>query len=169
MDTAELGLLIRTDFSNETAWETFESIIQAETKALMSSEPEEEATAVEGSASAPRPRPDDTMGDSDSDTSEGTPPPIFKMINPSDPQERALLTSISNLTALRLFTDLAIRPAPVPPACTTRIKPPNRLVDHHGWQEVYEGKDVWIYDARSNTDQSVRVVGRAGDMYGTAT
>ena len=50
------------------------------------------------------------------------------------------------------------------------MRPPNRLVDHDGWQEVYSGKTVWIYDAKSNQDQCVRLVSqKSAAMYGTAT
>ena len=44
------------------------------------------------------------------------------------------------------------------------------LVDYHGWQEVYTGKTLWVYDARSNADGCVRLVSGVGaGMYGTAT
>jgi len=49
------------------------------------------------------------------------------------------------------------------------MSPPNRLVDQGGWQEVYEGHTIWVYDALSNSDQCVRLVSQAGDFYGTAT
>lgn len=97
--------------------------------------------------------------------------PIFHIINaaPSSPI-RAMFAGISNLTALRLLNDVDIRRIPEPPAGTKRIKPPNRLVDYHGWQEVYSGKMVWVYDEQSNLDQCVRLVGQeSATMYGTAT
>ena len=67
------------------------------------------------------------------------------------------------------INDVDVRPAPTPPTGTKRVKPPNRLVDCHGWQEIYAGKLVWIYDSKSNVDQCVRLVGQQGAMYGTAS
>jgi len=43
------------------------------------------------------------------------------------------------------------------------------LIDQGGWQEIYLGKQLWIYDSRSNSDDCVRVVSQVGDFYGTAT
>jgi len=94
---------------------------------------------------------------------------LIKVINATQPEERAIFQNISNLRALRLFNDVDIRPAPVVPSGSRRISPPNRLVDFAGWQEIYSGVTLWIYDALSNTDQSVRLVSPEGDVYGTAT
>ncbi|KAF7362083.1 hypothetical protein MVEN_00553900 [Mycena venus] len=60
-------------------------------------------------------------------------------------------------------------PPPHPPAGTKRYSPPNRLVDKKGWQEIYTGLTIWIYDAQSNNDQCARLVSQEGDVYGTAT
>ena len=95
-------------------------------------------------------------------------PQIFFVINPP-PEGRARFAHISNLAALRLLNDVDIRSAPAPPAGTKRIKPLHRLVDHDGWQEVYAGKTVWIYDSKSNADQCVRLVSGVGGPYGTAS
>ena len=101
----------------------------------------------------------------------GTGARIFHVVNPPpDVDARATLAGLSNLAALRLLNDVDVRRAPAPPAGTKRIRPPNRLVDHNGWQEAYMGKTLWIYDAQSNQDQCVRLVSRVGaSMYGTAT
>ena len=112
-----------------------------------------------------------SRGEMDEDESEDVEAdenaPIFHVID--DPSQRAVLEGISNLTALRLLNDVDVRPAPTPPTGTKRVKPPNRLVDCHGWQEIYAGKLVWIYDSKSNVDQCVRLVGQQGAMYGTAS
>lgn len=96
---------------------------------------------------------------------------IFHVIDPQDNPSRSQLEGISNLTALRFLSDVDIRRVPDPPTGTKRIKPPNRLIDVQGWQEVYVGKMVWIYDAKSNKDQCVRVVSQksADGVYGSAT
>lgn len=167
-DVPELGLLVRTDFSDEPSWTAFCTRLQDSEKELILG-----SDQVDENAS--RPADHDGVDDGDQDDSddededEGDPPAIFHIMNPSSPQERELLVNISNLTALRLFNDVDVRPPPTPPHGVRRIDPPNRLVDCHGWQEVYQGKNVWIYDHKSNTDQCVRVVSQSGDIYGTAT
>lgn len=112
---------------------------------------------------------DADANDADDDDDDGG-APIFAVINAATPADQARFAGLSNIAALRLFNDVDVRRAPAPPQGTRRIKPPNRLVDHDGWQEVYTGKTVWIYDARSNQDQCVRLVSQASAaMYGTAT
>lgn len=162
-DVPGLGLIVRTDFSDEPSWAAFCVRLQ---------DSEKELNDVDENVSKQPLQPDNAgeQDDSDSDSEdEDAPPAIFHIINPSSPQERELLSNASNLTVLRLFNDVDIRPSPTPAHGVKRINPPNRLVDSHGWQEYYRGKNVWIYDTKSNTDQCVRVVSQSGDMYGTAT
>ncbi|KIP05096.1 hypothetical protein PHLGIDRAFT_129092 [Phlebiopsis gigantea 11061_1 CR5-6] len=167
IDALGLGIVVRTDFSNEDAWQAFCDTLQA-AEAEFSSVPEGamdvEADEVPGESSK-----DDVMDEDDSedvDVDENA--PIFHLI--SDPSQRTVLESLSNLAALRLLNDVDVRPAPTPPTGTKRVKPPNRLVDCHGWQEIYTGKMLWIYDSKSNVDQCVRLVSQQGAMmYGTAT
>ncbi|TFK44533.1 hypothetical protein BDQ12DRAFT_594067, partial [Crucibulum laeve] len=178
LEGEELGVLIRTDYSNEDAWNTFYGKFKEAEKDIIDSMKESQAvdsaTLAEGSSSSrtqddvKMESADDDADDSD-DTSDELPSSVIKVLNPGNAQERALIEGISNLTALRLLNDVDIRPSPTLPAETKRISPQNRLVDQNGWQEIYTGKNVWIYDARSNTDECVRVVNQAGDFYGTAT
>lgn len=165
-DVPELGLIVRTDFSDEPSWTAFCTRLQDGEKDFILGSDD-----VGDSASK---QPDgvgngEQDGSDDEDEDEDTPPAIFHIINPSSPRERELLTNVSNLTVLRLFNDVDVRPSPTPPHGAKRIDPPNRLVDYHGLQEFYQGMNVWIYDTKSNTDQCVRVVSQSGDMYGTAT
>ncbi|KAG1890371.1 hypothetical protein F4604DRAFT_1710217 [Suillus subluteus] len=165
----ELGILLRTDFSDEAAWLAFCSRLEEGEKEFAASPLEEDPGPNKAS---PNGTAATTTAEDDSDESddENSLSAIFHVVNPSLPQERALLTNISNLAALRLFNDVDVRQAPTPPPDTKRIRPPNRLVDSGGWQEVYVGKNLWIYDAKSNSDQCVRVVSQtSSDMYGTAT
>lgn len=177
----ELGVLIRTDFSDESAWAAFAQKVHdaqaeliadlaspgvdADADVKMDDEPQS-APAGEPSTSTTPAAADD--GESDSDDSTTT-PDIIAILDPSDPTERARFNGISNLTALRLFNDVDIRPAPAPLAGVKRVSPPNPLVDQGGWQEIYTGKTLWIYDARSNVDECARLVSQEGDFYGTAT
>lgn len=112
---------------------------------------------------------DGTGNNSDSDESSSLHAFIFKIINYNVPEEISVIKDMSNLTALRLFNDLDIRPSPTLPTGTKRILNPHPLIDQDGLQEIYTGKNIWIYDSQSNFDQCVRVVNQTGAFYGTAT
>lgn len=173
----ELGILLRTDFSDEAAWLAFCSRLEEGEKEFIANPSEEDDTKMGDQPELNIASPSGTAAttttaedDSDESDDENSLSAIFHIVNPSLPQERALLTNISNLTALRLFNDVDVRQLPTLPPDTKRMRPPNRLVDSDGWQEVYVGKNLWIYDAKSNRDQCVRVVSQtSSDMYGTAT
>ncbi|KAG2150446.1 hypothetical protein DEU56DRAFT_869275 [Suillus clintonianus] len=172
-DRQELGILVRTDFSDEAAWLAFCSRLEEGEKEFAASPSEEDDATMDNQPEPNRASHDTaaiTTEEDDSEESDDELSAIFYIVNPSLPQECALLTNISNLAALRFFNDVDVRQAPTPPPDTKRIRPPNRLVDSGGWQEVYAGKNLWIYDAKSNSDQCVRVVSQtSSDMYGTAT
>ena len=166
VDAPGLGLVVRADFANEEAWQAFHEKLQAgEAEFSAVADEPAEAESTPGESSKNEEIDVDEADDVEADEDDAA--PIFHII--SDPSQRARLENISNLTALRLFNDVDIRLAPVPPTGTKRIKPPNRLVDFHGWQEIYTGKMVWVYDSKSNADQCVRLVSQQGAMYGTAT
>ncbi|KAI0374076.1 hypothetical protein BV20DRAFT_1111119 [Pilatotrama ljubarskyi] len=186
-DAPGIGILLRTDYSDEEAWQAFYNKLQeAETEFASEAAPEgtdaqaavrgDGPSAAQAAASSSADAEGDTAmvdedpeADAEADGGGGDAAPIFFVINAS-PAERMMFTGISNLTALRLLNDVEVRRSPTPPTGTKRIRPPNRLIDHDGWQEVYTGKTVWIYDARSNQDQCARLVSQKGAaMYGTAT
>jgi len=186
LDAADTpGLLIRTDFSNEEAWQAFLAKFQAAERELLeslrpsppgdasSSDPSPKNQDVEMGAEAPAPQGDDgaDSGGSDAeDDDDGALEAVVMVYNPTSSAERELVNNISNLSALQLFCDADIRPAiPPPPDMNTRYKPNNVLINKNGWQLVFAGKDLWIYDAQSARDECVRVVTQAGEMYGTAT
>lgn len=110
----------------------------------------------------------DGVDEGESDSSNEL-PDFLKILNPVEQSDKIRFTNISNITALRLFNDVDIRPAPRRPPGTKPISPPNPLIDLSGWQEIYSGKNIWIYDTLSNLDGSVRVVSQTSDFYGTAT
>ncbi len=121
----ELGLLIRTDYSNNAAWDAFCARLR-EAEADIVAEPEGNADVAMGGS------------DEEEEGDDGGGPPerprVFKIVDPTAAEDRALLDGVSNLAALRLFADLAIREAPPRPPGTMRVNPPNRLIDHDGWQ-----------------------------------
>jgi hypothetical protein len=168
-----LGILVRTDFSNEEAWRSFLTKLKVGEEEFSSSENREEDTEMdqgEPSASASVSTSGDKMGDnrdgSDGSSDQG-PGPIIAILDPS-PEIRPYFSEISNLTALRLLNDVDLRKLTIPPN-TKRFSPPNPIVDCDGWQEIYHGKTLWIYDATSNQDQCARLVSKRSDFYGTAT
>ncbi|EDR09138.1 uncharacterized protein LACBIDRAFT_296461 [Laccaria bicolor S238N-H82] len=169
LDDEELGVVIRTDYSNEDAWNNFvKKLRQSEVEFVESTqEPEADTEGTDKAAtSSDNMAIDPPSADSDDSSDEMS---IIKIIDPTTPEDRGLLHDISNLTALRLLNDVDIRPSPDRPPGTKPISPPNPLVDQGGWQEIYFGKNIWIYDSRSNLDECVRVISQVGDIYGTAT
>lgn len=169
-----LGILVRTDYSNDEAWQAFyDKLQEGEAEFTSAQSPEDDPMVGDSSEAAARSSGPDNDADAmnEDDENEGDdeePSPIFSVIN-VPPEGRPRFANISNLASLRLLNDVDIGAAPSPPAGTKRIKPPNRLVDHDGFQEVYIGKTVWIYDAKSNVDQCVRLVSGTGGPYGTAS
>lgn len=183
-DVPGSGILLRTDYTNDTAWKDFleklregeAELVSCLAEELDEKQDEEDEEMVEyenASASSPRNSTGNQDADEEMDEDEDendSAPPIFTVIDPpNDSPLRSLFTSISNLTSLRLLNDVNLSRTPLPPQGMKRIKPSNRLIDQDGLQETYQGKKIWIYDTRSNVDQSVRVVGQQGDVYGTAT
>ncbi|TCD71609.1 hypothetical protein EIP91_007356 [Steccherinum ochraceum] len=175
-DAPGLGLVVRTDFCNEDAWQYFVQKLQEGEAEFTSSsagtdtdamdeDPDPQPSSSTSAAAAP---PSDNAEEDDEDEDEAG--PIFGIVNPpADSPLRAHLTNASNLAVLRLLNDVSVRRTPTLPPDTKRHKPANRLIDHDGWQEVYEGKMVWVYDTRSNQDGCARVVSQKGGSYGTAT
>nr|GAT57752.1 predicted protein [Mycena chlorophos] len=156
---SELGLLIRTDYSNEDAWREFHAKLQEAENEFLGGQ---EDVAMGGPSAG---------GDEDnsSDDSSDDKPIIIKVVNPTADADRQLLSGITNIRALRLFSDeVDIRPRPRPAGVVP--SPPHRLVDRNGMQECYEGVTLWIYDAKSNVDGCARLVcGKSDELYGTAT
>ncbi|KAG6898125.1 hypothetical protein C0992_004841 [Termitomyces sp. T32_za158] len=162
----ELGILLRTDYSNEDAWQSFCATLQGAEQELADGLKKQDSNDKNEHASTTAVQTEDS--DSDMESSDGVPCPIIKVVNPA-PAEMPFFHDISNLRALRLLNDVDIRPAPSPSQDQSRIKPPNRLIDQGTWQEIYTGMTIWIYDAQSNVDHCVRLVSQEGDIYGTAT
>ena len=157
----ELGIVLRTDYADESAWEMFLSKLrdgEEEIKAFFTNGEEN------SDACADKMNHSDSEESADSDTS-----PLIKIINAASPELRVSFNNISNLTALRLLNDVDIQLCPTPQAGVKRINPSHRLIDQWGRQEIYTGHTLWIYDAQSNIDQCVRLVSGQSDIYGTVT
>jgi len=166
-----LGILVRTDFSNDEAWRAFLVRLKEGEDEFTSPASREEETGIDQdelpvSGSTPDVKVDDGKDDSGG-SSDRDPDPIISILDPS-PEVRPYFSDISNLTALRLLNDVDIRKLEIPPS-TKRFNPPNPIVDYDGLQEIYHGKTLWIYDATSNQDQCARLVSKRSEFYGTAT
>lgn len=166
-----LGILVRTDFSNDEAWGTFLAKLKEGEDEFSSSagregdtEVDQDGSSASGSASDVKVNEGEDDSDGSSDQDSG---PIISILDPS-PEIRPYFSDISNLTALRLLNDVDLRKLTIPPN-TKRFDPPNPIVDYDGWQEIYHGKTLWIYDATSNRDQCAKLVSKRSDFYGTAT
>jgi hypothetical protein len=156
-----LGILVRTDFSDGVAWRSFLAKLKEGEDEFSPSADEEDEPSTSASA--------DVKRDGGKDGSEGSSDsgPIISILDPS-PGIRPYFSDISNLTALRLLNDADLRKITTPPNLKP-FSPPNPIVDYDGWQEIYHGKTLWIYDVKSNRDQCVRLVSKRSDFYGTAT
>ena len=173
--TPGMGIIVRTDYSDDEAWNAFVTVVKDAEKDLISPE----ATTVSGAGpstaegtSAGDDSESDSDGDGDVEGGSGDSSPsteLFTFINPTLSEQRERLTGISNLKALRLFNDIDIAIVPVRSPDTQRIKPGNRIMDLNGFLEVYTGDLVWVYDAQSNRDRSVRLVNQKCETYGAAT
>ena len=166
-----LGILVRTDFSNDEAWRGFLERLKEGEQEFSSSTNREGDTKMDRDESSASASTSDVKTDDDQDGSDGSSDqesgPIIFILDPS-PETRPYFSDISNLAALRLLNDVNIRKLTIPPN-TKRFDPPNPIVDYDGWQEIYQGKTLWIYDAQSNEDQCARLVSKRSDFYGTAT
>ncbi|KAK7057421.1 hypothetical protein R3P38DRAFT_2840860 [Favolaschia claudopus] len=171
VDGPQLGLLVRTDFSDGQSWKSFcERLKSEEQDMVQAMQPPEPAPSTSTEDADVKMAGNDDGDDSDDESTDGLAAPIIiKIVEPVSEQEKTIFENISNLRALRLLNDVDIRLAPTPPSGTKRFSPPNRLVDQKGWQEIYTGPTLWIYDAQSNKDQCARLVSQQGDIYGTAT
>jgi hypothetical protein len=169
----QLGLIIRTDFSNEEAWSAFCNQVQVSQKNFISDltndRPDQESASNSLAEGNDIQKPTSDGADDEESDSSNEPPDFLKILNPVEQSDRIRFTNISNLRALRLFNDVDIRPTPERPPGTKPVSPPCPLIDVLGWQEIYSGKNIWIYDTLSNLDGSVRVVSQTSDFYGTAT
>ncbi|KAG8907477.1 hypothetical protein FRB99_004053 [Tulasnella sp. 403] len=194
------GVIVRTDYANDVAWERFVSAVketEAEGIREMSEKMQEDDGGNEGDEEGSTEDEDEDNEDEERDAKmdvseagqEGTttqPDPAppkgsaFHIVE-LPPDQRHITENASNLRLLRLFNDVDIVEAPKKPppegvyyvgpqAKETTISPDNKLVEKFGLKEVYPGRVVWVYDARSNDDMCARLI-RNGvdDGYGSYT
>lgn len=156
-----VGLVLRTDYSDDAAWAKFcDALRAAEDESLGE---EDDVDMAENNADEN----DDGDSDSDSDSEDEAAQSLFVLKADSSLN----LAGVSNIAALRLYNDVDIVPAPKRPldAPVPKVKMSHPLMDKDGLVEAYNGNLLWIYDTKSNTDGSVRVVNQRCDTYGTVT
>ncbi|KAF8322661.1 hypothetical protein DL93DRAFT_2162783 [Clavulina sp. PMI_390] len=196
---AEKGLIIRTDFSDENKWEEFIGVVlrseregmkdllladEAETSNTGGGDEDEDDESEEDGEPEGEDAGDEDaeMVDASSDdpnTRHQSDAFVFVDLSPSSvvPEriDPSVLQNSSNITLLRLFNDLDIVPSPRLPEGRKRINgslgpnPANRLVDSHGLHEIYRGRLLWVYDAKSNVDGCARLITQRPNHYGLAT
>ncbi|KAF8339726.1 uncharacterized protein EI90DRAFT_3037590 [Cantharellus anzutake] len=180
------GVIVRVGFSSDPAWNSFlESVLQTERdgiKELLNTagaeNQEQNDSGGESSSEEDTNLPEE--GESSSQRQAGPAPcsppsETFIVIDPSDPTSpyhhlAPRLQNATNITLLRLFSDLDIIPTlPVPPQQRIPARASSPLIDMDGLHEIYEGRTVWVYDEKSNQDGSVRLIVPRPTTYGLAT
>lgn len=183
-----VGLIIRTEYSDDSAWSSFVEAVKAAEKDLNASDDEdmEEEATGEPSTSVSRvevgseseSESEEEEGDMEVDPRNEGPSvrmakedaSLFIFASPPESSPlRSRLSGASNITILRIFNDVTVLHAPTLPSGSRRINPGHRLMDFDGLIEAYEGMTIWIYDERSNRDRAVRLVSLRPDSYGSAT
>jgi len=81
------------------------------------------------------------------------------------PEFRVVFENQANITLLRLFLDVDIELIPPMPE-KSKVDDKVPLRNYDGFQEVYKGRQVWVYDAASNQDGSVQCVSARGHPQG---
>jgi len=190
---SQRGVVIRTDFSNDVQWLAFmKSLLTAEQEGMeelvaATEDPQSKQGGAEGEQEEEESSSDEEEGEEESadvdmeasgtnsNSAAESQSESFIVIDPTayhSPQFAPLapiLNNATNLTLLRLFTDVDIIPSLTVPMGSKKLKGASRLIDSHNLCEVYNGRLIWVYDAKSNVDGCVRVVNSRPDSYGTAT
>jgi len=189
------GIIVRTDFIDDDKWAEFcETVLKSEQEGmadLLSSNmlpgstidaPNDKGDEDESSSEDNDEQDADAMaGDTSGKTiPTGLESDTFIFVDsskwPSSTEGPPVpLRNASNIALLRLFNDIDIVPCLPLPQGGKRVKgslgqsPSLRLVDWHGFHEVYSGRMIWVYDSRSNADGCVRLITQRPTKYGLAT
>lgn len=191
------GIIVRTDFLDDDKWTAFcETVLKSEQAGM--ADLLDSSTAPESATDAPNYGAEEEESSSEDgdgqDADRGTAvaggaadksvhassdSDAFIFFDPSKetspPGGRPLLQNASNITLLRLFNDIDIVTCLPIPQGGKRSKgslstsPSARLVDWHGFHEVYSGRMIWVYDPRSNADGCARLITQRPTKYGLPT
>ncbi|CAE6413250.1 hypothetical protein ACGC1H_002960 [Rhizoctonia solani] len=171
------GIVVRTHFdsNDEPAWDAFmTSLEELERKSLA------DVPNIQMESSNDSEEDEEGEEEGDDEMAEAGPLPIyesdaiFTVVDPVKQEAyqawRDRLSDASNIALLRLFNDASIAPSPsLPATAPKRIKPGHRLIDEDGFQEVYSGGRIWVWDHQSVKNQSLRLVSPQVFVYGDAT
>ena len=171
-ESSVLGVVVRTDYTDDEAWSRFvEDLLESEKDLITPLDenvdvPESNQASFSGAEQyATENAGSDTDGSSDSGAESS-----FAFLDPPESSSlRQNLSGMSNLAALRLLNDVDVASAPAPLAGGQAISTQHRLINLDGFVENYHGPLVWIYDYRSNTDRAARVVSRRPESIEAAT
>lgn len=172
-----MGIVVRADYADEDAWRAFCMALKDAEAELYAPDAAQEGPDAEASG-APGDEGDEDDSDSDEEMDAAEPESatastpslaLFTLVSPPPGSAaRARLAGLSNIAALRLYTDADVTVAPARPRGAASA-PASRLIALDGCVEVYRGPPVWVYDAQSNANRSVRLVSPRGAGYGDAT
>ncbi|CUA75931.1 hypothetical protein RSOLAG22IIIB_01934 [Rhizoctonia solani] len=169
------GIVVRTHFdsNDEPAWGAFlKSLEQLERRSL--ADVSNVQMPMESDSDSGEEAEDEEMVETNQSPITYGSDAIFIVVDPIKQEAyqalRDRLSNASNIALLRLFNDVSIAPSPSPPASEPkRIKPGHRLIDEDGFQEVYSGGRIWVWDNQSGKNQSLRLVSPQVFVYGDAT
>ncbi|KAG8963050.1 hypothetical protein FRC03_003485 [Tulasnella sp. 419] len=173
------GIVVRTDYSDPAAWGKFKEVLeQSEKEGFEELRAQVGDEDVQSGASGEAEDVEMKATPEDEEDSEDEPESIFHIID-MPPDQQGVLENASNLTLLRLFCDVVVIPEWKPVRkdddglfSSTKTKEKNtpwsknRLAGLNGWKEGYEGRIIWVYDAQSNRDGSLRLID--GGLNGTS-
>ncbi|CAE6426959.1 unnamed protein product [Rhizoctonia solani] len=173
------GIVVRThlDSKDEPAWSKFLTMLEDLERKSLADLPDAQ---MESDSDSEEEEETDRRNE-DEEMAEAESPPIcyesdalFTVVDPVNQEVyhplRGKLSNASNITLLRLFNDVSVVPSPpLPDNAPKRIKPGHRLMDEDGFQEVYTGGRLWVWDHQSTKDQTLRLVSPHVFVYGDAT
>jgi hypothetical protein len=160
------GVIVRTDFTNDEAWNAVVQIInESEKSGAAELSQIADATPDEAGESGSESESEDEEGDTEMAGSSALKEDDAIAFDSSfiiyDPpaDQRSLFTNASNLRLVRIFNDVDIIGNPPPSKSQKRTAAGvNKLVDFDGFHEVYDDRLIWVYDSSSNSEGSLRLV-----------
>ncbi|CAE6426856.1 unnamed protein product [Rhizoctonia solani] len=176
------GIVVRThlDSEDETIWHTFSAMLEDLERKSLADLPGAQIENDSNSDSEEEEEESDRKNEDEEMAEAGSPPicyesdALFVVVDPVNHEAyhalRDKLSNASNITLLRLLNDVSITSSPTSPdSAPKRIKPGHRLIDEDGFQEVYTGGRIWVWDHQSAKDQTLRLVSPYVFVYGDAT
>ena len=170
-DSDVLGVVVRTDYTDDVAWSQFvERLLDAEKDLMSPFDDEIEASQTNEPSGSNQPEAEVQDDAESSESSDNGLDSSFTFLDPPvESSFRQRLSGMSNLAALRLLNDVDVARKPMPSSGTQAYSLQHRLMGLDGFVERYRGPLVWVYDSRSNTDGAARVISQRPESVEAAT